>query len=831
MSMRKIPVFLFSFFFFLSIPVITLAQDTQTPTLSDAVLADLATRNYLDNASVFMYDQKDSQAIAINQDKQWIPASTVKTYVAMFAYDQIAKNVIQSSDTVTIDGKNLVPSELDTPELPAFQVGEEVTIDRLIRQMITQSDNTAYNTLLDVLDRRAITNYVHTIGLTHTEIGSKLNLDDVQSQYEQEVPGFGINSTTAQDYANAFLLIKNDKIPLAQDLFTVLSQQKINDMLPLLLPKDAIVAHKPGNWDPLYHDGGIIKLADNKGSYIVSIFTNLGDPNIVAHISQLIYTKDYNLVGKELASTQSIPSQPIDPLLLTPPIPIITPEPSATRVLGITDILQKITAADLGIKPADLSLGVNQSQLPNVYIPANSYFHNVVPLFYLAKRLVAFTPSARAQVDIEALNQQVAEANNLLGQGNKDQAYALLNHVQQQLTTVAKETTLSQDPNLQSKLAQVSQSKFQLLGTQLQKANTQDKLAIINIMAAQAKQTLTTINPSIPQATNTTALTAHPLIGKVVEKTNTSMVVQTTGGEKISVSLDQAPIKVREQSQIQYQTSDAIQTGTSVAMVGSVQDSHFVPTFVLTKVPQELVAPQPVTVVKVNEKNNSLIVVDNGVNVQVDLTKQSVIKSNSTDLSIASLKQGDTVVVHGQPLPPVSSITPTVAPNTTPSSVKQTTGITGIATGIPISVVPETVTITGFPSGYKQVLTPTGQKLGGISPAIYITGKNGAPITLYPSTIPHAGAINNPTGISQTGKTTVTQPVPPAIPLTQRTHVIIGNTIQVIQTKQQERSNPKPPAPSQNTAPKHDDHPSAPAPAAPGPKQQAPQKSTPSGKK
>lgn len=770
--MKRIPVILLSIISFLFFPVVTLAQQAPTPTIADAVLADLASRNYLNNVSVFMYDQKEATAISVNQDKQWIPASTVKLFVAMYAFDQITKKIINKNDLVTIDGKNVVPTEMETPELPALQEGQSVTILRLITQMITQSDNTAYNTLLDVLDRRNVTNYVHAIGLAHTEIGSKLNLDDVQSQYEELTPGFGINTTTAQDYANAYLLIENNKLPYAQELFTILTEQKINNMIPLFLPKDVVIAHKTGDWDPLYHDGGIIKLPKNEGEYILAIFSNLGDPSIVAHISQLVYTKDYSLVGQELATAQSIQLPPIDPTLLIPPSPALTPEPT-TRVLGVETILQNITAADLGIQPADLSFGVSQSDLPNVYIPATSYFHSVVPLWYFVRKLIAFTPQAQARVDLDAINQQVAEANNLLEQNKKDLAYALLTNVQSQLSTIAKENAVKQDPSLQSKIEEVSQSRFQLLGNQLQKANKQERLAVISVMAAQAKQTLQTVIPNVPQAASTTDLTAHPLIGKVVQKTDTSMIVQTTGGENVTVPLNQAPVKVREQSQVQYQSTGTIQTGTTVAVVGTTQNAKFVPTFVLTRVPQELAAPQPVKVEKVNIKNNTIIVDDNGVKVQVDITGQTAIKANNTNIALSVLKPGDTVVVHGQPLPPTP---PTV-------SVSPTAIVTG------------KVTITGLPSGIRNTLTQGLQITGKIIPTVFVTS--------MPEPVKQVPTVQAPASVTP--------------------HVIVGQTIQVVQTQQQTRSNPPAPAPKKE-APKQESHPSAPAPAAPAPKQEAPKK-------
>src|SRR5260370_38746935 len=116
-------------------------------------------------------------------------------------------------------------------------------------------------------------------------------------------------------------------------------------MLPLLLTKNVVVAHKHGDLDPLYHDGGIV--FGPKNSYVLSIFSNIGDPNLVAQLSELIYTKDFNLVGKSFRHVQkkvSYQTPPLDPL-------VAEAKPLSTSVLGAktqTILTQPITAADLG---------------------------------------------------------------------------------------------------------------------------------------------------------------------------------------------------------------------------------------------------------------------------------------------------------------------------------------------------------------------------------------------------------------------------------------------------------------------------------------------------
>ncbi len=153
------------------------SEKTENATISDLVYADLALNGNLSKVSINYFDGNTNNNIDINSDKLWIPASTIKLYAAMYAYDQVARGKLSLDDQIVIDAKNTAPSEQVDSPLPELTAGESVSMSRLIQQMIVQSDNTAFNTLLDVLDRREITKYIHDLGLINSNIGAKLNLD------------------------------------------------------------------------------------------------------------------------------------------------------------------------------------------------------------------------------------------------------------------------------------------------------------------------------------------------------------------------------------------------------------------------------------------------------------------------------------------------------------------------------------------------------------------------------------------------------------------------------------------------------------------------------
>ncbi len=742
-------------------PLVAATKSTP-PSLSDAVYADLAVRGYLDNVAVSFSDGKSVNDINLNETRHWIPASTVKLFAALYVYKLMGINKLSLYDTVTIDPKNVVPTELVTDEYPTLLDGDTVTVQRLLFQMITQSDNTSFNSLLDMLDRRNVNDYLHSIGLEHSSIGSKLNLDDSQQQYEFDVPGYGINTTTAQDYTKAFELIYTNKIPGSKDLFAILQQQKINNMLPFFLPKDVTVAHKTGDLDPNFHDGGIV--VAGKRSYVVSIFTNAGDPTLVAHLSQLIYTRDYSLVGITIPhSLSEQPSQPLDPLVALGKLPENT-----SPVLGTTvEAPPPITAADLGITAADLSLVHAQQALPKVTIPADSPFHFFITVLQLTKKAFALGNKGRTAVDLQTVNLTLAEAKQEEQKGNNQLAQNLLGSVQDQLITIAHSPVLPANTDMQTQVAAVSETRFSLMGNSLSNVTTNDQRnQAITQIAQAAKQTIATIQPAIPEAINATSPNQKPLIGEIVAKTDKSITVKTAGGQQITIPTNNNTVQVRDRGENGPTPSPSLNIGTTVAVVGSTNGTSFTPSFILSNVPRELVAPQPVEVVKVNTINKTMVVSENGVPVQVNVGDKTSIKGADTNIPLGQIKPGDVVVVHGDPLTPIKPQS-TISPTTSPTSPAVTSTI---------SPQPKAAGPTTKPS---SGIAPTSGKQPTIAAPTSGTNKiiSSAPVS-NPS--PSAGAS--------------------AAPVTPK--VIQSTTIQIVQKAQdvQKSAPPTPQAPASNTS-------------------------------
>lgn len=102
--------------------------------------------------------------------------------------------------------------------------------------------------------------------------------------------------TTPSDIAKLLELILNSKTVSEKEkseMFTLLSEQKINDRIPVLLPVNAIVAHKTGELNDVRHDVGIV--IGPKSKFILVLMTKgAKNPDSVKPIMSQISLELYN---------------------------------------------------------------------------------------------------------------------------------------------------------------------------------------------------------------------------------------------------------------------------------------------------------------------------------------------------------------------------------------------------------------------------------------------------------------------------------------------------------------------------------------------------------
>jgi beta-lactamase class A len=135
--------------------------------------------------------------------------------------------------------------------------------------MITESDNTATNMLVDALGFGYINQQFVEMGLKNTDL--RRGVMDLKWRRK------GIeNYTTADDMAYLLEKIYNRELinPQASDeMLAILKRQKVNDRLPRRLPRaETVVAHKTGLLRGTVSDCGIV--FTQEGDFIICVLTD-----------------------------------------------------------------------------------------------------------------------------------------------------------------------------------------------------------------------------------------------------------------------------------------------------------------------------------------------------------------------------------------------------------------------------------------------------------------------------------------------------------------------------------------------------------------------------
>lgn len=216
------------------------------------------------DTAVVVKDLWTGRKIAINEDRLFPSASMVKIPImASLIYTQ-AQGRIDLAKKLTLRNRDKV---LGSGMLKSYPSGTEISLDELIELMISQSDNTAANMLIDYLGFDYLNVSFKEIGLTSTNIVRPMM--DFKKRRE------GIeNFTSARDLV--YLLERIYKGHLINDecskkCLEILKRQKVKDRIPANLPPNTVVANKTGLENGVCHDAGIVWT--QKGDFIICVLT------------------------------------------------------------------------------------------------------------------------------------------------------------------------------------------------------------------------------------------------------------------------------------------------------------------------------------------------------------------------------------------------------------------------------------------------------------------------------------------------------------------------------------------------------------------------------
>ena len=224
--------------------------------------------------------------ISLNPDKKIPAASLAKLPVMASIFKKDNEKEISLSDYITLRSIDRVGG---SGILKNSRAGSRFTAGELIELMITISDNTATNLLIDFIGFDYINSSMKEFGLENSNL-SRLMMD-MRSRSK------GIeNYTTATDMARFLELIYRNRLinkDISKYSVQILKEQKSKNRIPAKLPKDTEIAHKTGLENGVCHDAGIVYTKN--GNFIISALTQhnnksaIQSKKLISEIALLTY--------------------------------------------------------------------------------------------------------------------------------------------------------------------------------------------------------------------------------------------------------------------------------------------------------------------------------------------------------------------------------------------------------------------------------------------------------------------------------------------------------------------------------------------------------------
>lgn len=237
----------------------------------------------LTSGSVYFRDLQNGPTMNINGQENFAPASLLKVPLMVTYYKkaEAEPGILERRFTITGSLKTL-PQNIQPGR--SAEIGKAYTIDELIKLMVTQSDNIAWQALLtDLRQNYSEEDFVSTL--------SDLGIIDPRKRSDQQY-------ITVQAYASIFRILYNSSyldLEMSDKALSVLVQSDFEEGMVAGLPDDTLVAHKFGEQkngdEQQLHDCGIVYFPENP--YIICIMTkgkNVSElTRVIQEVSKMVY--------------------------------------------------------------------------------------------------------------------------------------------------------------------------------------------------------------------------------------------------------------------------------------------------------------------------------------------------------------------------------------------------------------------------------------------------------------------------------------------------------------------------------------------------------------
>lgn len=215
----------------------------------------------------------------LNADEAMTTASLIKLAVMVETYWQAEEGKVKLDGMIMLRKADMVPGSGVLTD--SFSPGATLALRDAVRLMITVSDNTATNLVLDEIGIAATGKRMASLGMPETRINAKVFRGSTTSIDKARTDKYGLGSTTARETVKLLEMIHAGKVagPKAcEEMLGILKKNQDNDKLARKLPSGTPLAHKSGSVNAAKTDAGIVTLPAKKGekpqAFVICVLTN-----------------------------------------------------------------------------------------------------------------------------------------------------------------------------------------------------------------------------------------------------------------------------------------------------------------------------------------------------------------------------------------------------------------------------------------------------------------------------------------------------------------------------------------------------------------------------
>ena len=223
----------------------------------------------------------------VNIDNFIYPASVYKMYVAAEVLHQISKGDLLLTSNYIVKSPNDVDKskEISFDPRPLLQNGDTVTVNYSLDLMITRSDNSAANCLIDIAKRESINCLMHAYNWYGSEVTRKFLSRKYEDPGYDKIKGTETCALHAADFLYHIYTNRLVNPWVSMQMKSLLARQLDKTKFAAGLPPNTMFYHKTGWFSYWTNDVGIID--DGKIKFIIACFLPVREELVLSKYKEL----------------------------------------------------------------------------------------------------------------------------------------------------------------------------------------------------------------------------------------------------------------------------------------------------------------------------------------------------------------------------------------------------------------------------------------------------------------------------------------------------------------------------------------------------------------